>query len=401
VLVGAALFGVVRLVPLPARAEARPPQISARSSVLVDARDGHVLYQRAPRVRRPIASATKLMTAELALERFPLRKRLRAAPYRAAQAESRIDLRPGERISVGDLLRALLLESANDAAVTLARGVAGSVSRFVEQMNERAKELGLDDTHFANPIGLDERGNFSSALDLSRLARRLLRNETFATIVDLPRARLGTGARPRIVDNRNDLVARVPWIEGIKTGHTLGAGYVLVGAGTRKGAQLVSVVLGAGSEAARDADTLALLRYGFSSYRRVRVIRDGQRLARARVRFHGGRSVDLVALRPASVTIRRGEEIRTRLDAPDELTGPIEKSAEVGSVAVFRAGKQVKLIPLVTASRVPGAGLLRRLGEYLLIPALAALVALAAIWRRRIRDMKRRGSRRRRRTRLS
>jgi serine-type D-Ala-D-Ala carboxypeptidase (penicillin-binding protein 5/6) len=390
--VGAALSALTLVVPLPAVAGARPPEIGARSAVLVDARDGHVLYERAPRARRPIASATKLMTALLALERFPLRKRLRAAPYRAAQAESRIDLRPGERISVGDLLRALLLESANDAAVTLARGAAGSVERFVDVMNERAQELGLANTHFANPIGLDERGNFSSALDLSRLARRLLRNETFAEIVDLPRARLGTGARPRIVDNRNDLVARVPWIDGVKTGHTLGAGYVLVGAGERKGAQLVSVVLGDSSEAARDADTLALMRYGLSSYRRVGVIRAGARLARARVRFHGGRAVDLVASRPASVTIRRGQEIRTRLQAPDELRGPIEKGAEVGTVTVFRAGKQVRSIPLVTASRVPGASLFRRLGEYLLIPALAVLLALAVVWSRR----QKRGDNRRR-----
>jgi serine-type D-Ala-D-Ala carboxypeptidase (penicillin-binding protein 5/6) len=125
------------------------------------------------------------------------------------------------------------------------------------------------------------------------------------------------------------------------------------------------------------------LNYGFNSYRRVRVIRDGARLARARVRFHGGRSVDLLALRPVSVTIRRGEKIRTRLEVPDELTGPIEKGEEVGSVAVFRAGEQVRAIPLVTAARVPGAGLLRRLGAYLLIPAAIAVLALAAVWRRR------------------
>jgi D-alanyl-D-alanine carboxypeptidase (penicillin-binding protein 5/6) len=364
---------------------------------VVDARDGHVLYQSAPHARRPIASTTKLMTALLALERFPLRKRLRASDYHAAEAESRINLRPGERISVGDLLRALLLESANDAAVTLARSSAGSVERFVDEMNERVQELGLADTHYANPIGLDEPGNYSSALDLSRLARVLLKNETFAEIVDLPRARLGTGDHPRTVDNRNDLVARVPWINGVKTGHTLDAGWVLVGSGTRKGAQLVSVVLGDGSQAERDTDTLALLNYGFSSYRLVRVIRPRERLARARVRFYGGRSVDLVALHPAGVTARRGQRIRTRLEAPDELKGPIPKGAEVGSVTLLRAGKRVRVIPLVTAERVPGAGLIRRLGEYLLIPALAALVAIAAISRRRqVRRARKRGGGRRR-----
>jgi serine-type D-Ala-D-Ala carboxypeptidase (penicillin-binding protein 5/6) len=383
--------------PSPALARTPPPETTARYAVVVDAGDGHVLYQRAARAHRPIASTTKLMTALLALEKFSLRKRLRAPSYHAGAAESVIGLRPGERMSVGDLLRALLLESANDAAVTLARGAAGSVKRFVGEMNVRAQELGLADTHYANPVGLDEPGNYSSALDLSRLASVLLKNETFAEIVDLPSARLGTGARPRMVDNRNDLVARVPWIDGVKTGHTLDAGWVLVGAGSLKGAQLVSVVLGDSSQAARDADTLALLRYGFGSYRRVHIVRAHEPLARARVRYYGGRSVDLVALHPVNVTARRGQKVRTRLDAPDELKGPIAKGAEVGSVTVLKAGKRVRLIPLVTARAVPGAGLLRRLGEYMLIPALALLIVIAAISRRRqvVRRRKRGGGRRR------
>ena len=119
-------------------------------------------------------------------------------------------------------------------------------------MNDRARRLGLNDTHYANPVGLDDPGNYSSAADLSRLARRLLRNDVFATIVDCRRARLTTRRPREIVTNRNDLVARVPWIDGVKTGHTVKAGYVLVGSGTRKGVRLVSVVLGEPSQARRD-----------------------------------------------------------------------------------------------------------------------------------------------------
>jgi D-alanyl-D-alanine carboxypeptidase (penicillin-binding protein 5/6) len=391
-LLAAGALSLVLLAPSAAAARAPAPQIGARSAVLVDARDGHVLYRREPRARRSIASTTKLMTALISLEHLGLRKRLRATAYRAAQAESRIDLSPGERISVGDLLRALLLESANDAAITLAQGNAGSVRLFVEQMNERARELGLTDTHYANPVGLDQAGNFSTALDLSRLARRLLRNETFAEIVDLPRARLGTGSRPRMVENRNDLVARVPWIDGVKTGHTSDAGYVLVGSGTRKGVRLVSVVLGSSSEAGRDADTLALLRYGFGFYRRVRPFRARAVLARARVRFYGGRSVALVPRGPARVTVRRGQRVRTRVEAPQELEGPIGRGVKVGTVSVFRAGKRVRELPLVTAEAVPEAGTVRKLGRYQAVFVILLVVAIVAIATRRRRRARKRGA---------
>jgi D-alanyl-D-alanine carboxypeptidase (penicillin-binding protein 5/6) len=389
-IVGAVLSSLALLEPSPASSQARPPVIGARSAVLVDTDDGHVLFARAPNARRPIASTTKLMTALLALERFPLRKRLHAATYHAAAAESIIGLRPGERISVGDLLRALLLESANDAAVTLARGAAGSVSRFVDEMNERARELGLANTHYANPVGLDQSGNFSSALDLSRLARRLLRNATFAEIVDLPQARLGTGSHPRMVDNRNDLVARVPWINGVKTGHTLGAGYVLVGSGTRKGAQLVSVVLGDGSEAARDEDTLALLRYGFRSYHRVSVVKAGAKVGSATVKHFGGRLVKLVAGKGVSVTVRRGQRLRTSLDASLELEGPLRKGARAGTFTVFRDGRQVRMVPIVTAEAVPKAGFVRRFDNRLIVAALVGAVALIMV-RRRLRRPRKHG----------
>jgi serine-type D-Ala-D-Ala carboxypeptidase (penicillin-binding protein 5/6) len=358
------------------------PAIESRAAVLVDAGDGHVLYRRNAQARRPIASATKLMTALVALEKLPLRRVLRAAPYNPGPLESQINLRPGERMRVSDLMRALLLESANDAAVTLARGAAGSVSGFVARMNERARELGLERTHYSNPVGLDERGNYSSALDLSKLARRLLGNDTFASIVDLPSARLESGSRPRVVMNRNDLVGKVPWIDGVKTGHTLEAGYVLVGSGTRKDVRLVSVVLGSPSAAGRDTDTLALLDYGFSRYRSVRALRGGSTVARADVAFFGDRKVKLTVRRDVRVTVRRGEEVRTVVTAPRELEGALRAGTRAGVVRVLRGGKLVRLVPLVTAEPVPHAGFLRRASPYLrwlvVLLAGAALVAVAA-----------------------
>ena len=199
-----------------------------------------------------------------------------------------------------------------------------------------------------------------------------------------------------MVDNRNRLVARVPWIDGVKTGHTGQAGYVLVGSGSRKGAQLVSVVLGSGSEAGRDSDTLALLRYGFGAYRRVPAVRAGQELARAQVRHYGDRSVGMVAPRTARVTVRRGQKIRTVVRAPEELEGPIERGAGVGSVGVFRGGELIRQVPLVTAEAVPEAGIVRKLGKYLALFAVLGLVLLVALATRRRARARKHGARPRR-----
>ena len=380
----AVIGGLVAAGDAASAAQGAAPQVSAPAAIVMDARDGHVLYRRRATDQRAIASATKLMTALVAIDALPLERRVRAVAYDAAPAESRIDLRAGERMAVADLLRALLLESANDAAQTLAVRAAGSQEAFVERMNEKARGLGLRSTRFANPIGLDAAGNHSSARDLARIARRVLSNDFLAATVDMPRARLETGARPRVVANRNRLVARVPYVEGVKTGHTQAAGYVLVGAATSKGARLVSVVLGAPSESARDADTLDLLRFGFARFRRVPAVRPGATLARAQVAHFGDRQARLVAARRVSVTARRGQRVRTVVEAPDEVSGPLPAGARVGSVRVYRGDRLVRTVALVTAAAVPEAGLLRKLSGFA-VPVLliAAGVALWLAVRRR------------------
>jgi len=355
-----------------------PPRIAAPAATIIDARDGKVLYRRDATAQRAIASATKLMTALVALEELPLERRVRAVSYAAGSAESRIDLQAGERMSVADLLRALLLESANDAANTLAVRASGSVDAFVARMNRKARAMELSRTRFGNPIGLDDPGSHSSALDLARLARRFLANDFLAGTVDMPRARLTTGARTRIVVNRNRLIARVPSVDGVKTGHTQTAGYVLVGSATRKGARLVSVVLGEPSEVARDEDTLALLRYGFSLYSRRAVVRRGATVARAAIEHYGDREARLVAARRVSVTVRRGERIRTVVVAPGTLSGPLPEGERVGTLRVYRGARLLRSVPVTTAEAVPKAGFLRR--SWTLMLALAMVAAGIGIW---------------------
>jgi serine-type D-Ala-D-Ala carboxypeptidase (penicillin-binding protein 5/6) len=370
-----ALAAVLAVAAAPASAAESPPRVpNAPAAIVVDARDGTVMFAKRPDSERSIASATKLMTALLALERAKPADVFTAPFYNAMPAESRINLRPGEQMTVHDLLEALLLESANDAAVTLAEGVSGSREAFVEDMNDRAAELGLEHTSYANPIGLDEAGNHSSARDLATLTRVLLRHPRFARIVDMPEAELESGVRPRVVENRNDLVASHPWVSGVKTGYTLNAGNVLVGAAKGPvGVRVISVVLGEPSEAARDQETLALLRWGLARFHRVRVLDPRRMLAQADIKYRDS-TARLVPRRGAVLTIRDGERIRRRVNAPDEVEGPLAAGMRVGTVTVLLDGRPARRVALVTAEEVPEAGMLRVLLSWLGVPLTLILV---------------------------
>jgi serine-type D-Ala-D-Ala carboxypeptidase (penicillin-binding protein 5/6) len=374
-----AAVALAAAAPAPASAAPDAPTVpTAQAAIVIDARDGTVMFAKRPDSERSIASTTKLMTALLALERAEPTDVFTAPAYNALPAESRIDLRPGERMTVRDLLGALLLESANDAAVTLAEGVSGSREAFVEEMNARAEELGLDHTSYANPIGLDEPGNYSTARDLASLTRRLLRRRRFAQIVDMPAAQLESGTRPRVVENRNDLIAAHPWVSGVKTGYTLEAGNVLVGAANAPGrVRVISVVLGEPTEAARDADTLALLRWGLDRFRRVRVLNPQRALAHADIE-HREETARLVPRRRAVLTVRDGERVERRLDAPQQLEGPLAAGERVGSVKVLLDGRPVRRVAIVTAADVPGAGPLRVVLSVLGVP-LTLLIGLAIL----------------------
>ena len=357
---GATLPAVLlALVLLPAAAAPAAPAggpegIESRAWIVVDARSGDVLASQAAEERLPIASTTKLMTAYVAMKELPLGKIVRAAPYEPIYGESLLGLREGERVSVRDLLYGLMLVSGNDAAHTLAVAAAGSEERFVGQMNRYAAALGLADTHYANTIGLDEEGNYSTAADLATLTRRLLRDPTFARIVDTREALLRSLDRPRRIENSNDLLETAPWVTGVKTGHTFDAGYVLVASGERRGVSLVSATLGEPTEEARFADNLDLLEYGFSQYRRRLPVRAGQALAKPEIRYSGGH-LPLRAERSIQVGLRRDQRLDLRVRAPGEVEGPIRRGARIGKATVFVDGRKVGSVPLRAGRAVPEA----------------------------------------------
>jgi serine-type D-Ala-D-Ala carboxypeptidase (penicillin-binding protein 5/6) len=367
-----AIVAVLLALLAAAPGEAAEPPVDARAWALIDARDGEVLVSHAAKRRLPIASTTKLMTAYVAMRELPLGRIVRAAPYSAVYGESLLELGAGERISVRDLLYGLILRSGNDAAYDLALAASGSQQRFVAEMNRYAAALGLPNTHYANPIGLDQAGNYSSAADLAALARRLLRDPAFARIADSRTAMLRSLRPPRRIETLNDLLLRAPWATGVKTGHTFGAGYVLVGSGQRRGVRLVSVVIGAPTETERDLATLRLLEYGFSRYQRRVPVRSGRALAAAEIRYADG-ELPLRAARSVALGLRRDQRLSVVVRAPSEVEGPLRRGVALGRATVFVDGRRAATVPLRAAHGVPEASALDRV-ESLLGADLAPIV---------------------------
>lgn len=397
----ALLLAVLASLIAPAAAPAVQKQaqqalaVEGRSWGLIDARSGDVLASHAGNEQLPIASTTKLMTAYVAMKELPLDKIVRAAPYEAGYGESLMGLRAGERVSVRDLIYGLILLSGNDAAHTLAVAAAGSEERFVAQMNRYAAALGLSHTHYANPIGLDDEGNYSSALDLMTLTRRLLRIPAFAEIADSRSAVLRSVRPPRRIETLNELLELAPWATGVKTGHTFGALYVLVGSGQRHGISLISAVVGAPSDEARFEGNLELLEWGFGQYRSRRPIRAGQDLADPEIRYSGGQ-LPLRAERTLAVGVRRGQRLEVRVQAPQEVEGPLRRGKKLGRATVFVDGRKVGSVSLRAGRAVAEAGAFDRTRAFLAdnwIPiALGAFVILmiAVTLLRRVGPQKRR-----------
>jgi serine-type D-Ala-D-Ala carboxypeptidase (penicillin-binding protein 5/6) len=362
----------------PAGAGAEQPQIEARAWALIDARTGEVLVSHAGMGHLPIASTTKLMTAYVALHELPLDRIVRAAPYQAEYGESLLGLRPGQRISVRDLLYGLILRSGNDAAYDLARAAAGSEDRFVAEMNRYAAALGLADTHYANPIGLDQRGNYSSARDLATLTQHLLRIPAFARIADARSAVLRSVRPPRHIETINELLRMAPWVTGVKTGHTFGALYVLVGSGRRRGTELISVAIGAPTDEDRFSDNIELLDYGFAQYRPRLPIRRGAALADPSIQYAGG-ELPLRAARGVTVGVRPDQRLTVAVRAPREVEGPIRRGAALGMATVFVDGLRAAQVPLRAGRAIPEASLADRVRSFLDDEPIPVAVAVFAI----------------------
>jgi D-alanyl-D-alanine carboxypeptidase (penicillin-binding protein 5/6) len=374
------------LVAAPAPAAAAPDcpdSVQAPSAIVLETSTGIVACERMADAERPVGSAVKLMTALLTLERGHLDDTFRAVDYNAAPAESLIGLQAGDRLSVRDLLRGLLIQSGNDAAMTLANGVAGSEREFVRLMNRRARELGLEHTHYENPVGLDAVGAHSSARDLVKLAQFLRTEPFFRRTVKQPSVTLVTGGMTRTFKNRNTLIPEVPWVNGVKTGHTQGAGEVLVGSGRQRGIQVISAVLDAPSKTVRNSDTVRLLRFGMDKFQRITAAPQGTSVdVSVPIRYRRGAELELVVGPNGERTVvPKRERHRVTIKAtrfPASVRGPIAFGAKLGEADVFQDGHKIATVPLVASLEVPEAGVAQRTKSWFSTP-LGVLLAFAVL----------------------
>ena len=248
-----------------ARSTLAPPAVHAKAAILVDMNTGRVLYSHNANARRRMASTTKIMTALLALDTLPLDRVVTVSSRAAEVGAWSLGLKPGDRLTVKQLLHAALVYSANDAAFALAEASSGSMEAFVRKMNREASKLGLSNTHYVNPDGLDAPGQFSSARDLAILARHAMKNGEFRRIVATVTygITLPGHSQSFVFRNINKLLGTVSGVTGIKTGSTNQAGVCLVASGTENGKSVISVVLGEANVTQTWSDSKALLTYGF------------------------------------------------------------------------------------------------------------------------------------------
>ncbi len=345
---------------LPRRAAAVDLNLNAKSALLMDVATGTVLYEKECHERLAPASVTKVMTMLLIMEalddgRIHLDDQVTASEAAAAKGGSQIYLKAGETMPVSDMLKSIAVSSANDCACAMAELIAGSESAFVEQMNQRAAELGMADTHFVNCTGLDDskeaERHRTSAYDIALMSRQLLKYHPDIkkyTTIWMDTVRGGTFG----LSNTNKLIRFYSGATGLKTGFTSGAGYCLSATAKREGMELIAVVMGCESAQKRTADCKALLDYGFATYS---VVRPGLKAGRT-VAVHLGKQntvpVELTERREILVDKARRTSLTARVELAQLVPAPVEKGQQVGTISVYAGEKLLIQLPLAAAQAV-------------------------------------------------
>ncbi|HHY33625.1 MAG TPA: D-alanyl-D-alanine carboxypeptidase [Firmicutes bacterium] len=339
--------------------------ITAGSAVLMDAVSGRVLFEKEPDKRMAPASITKIMTMLLAMEaieqgKVSLDDMVVTSEHAMEMGGSQIWLEVGEEMSLADLLKAIAIVSANDASVAVAEHIAGSEEAFVDMMNQRARELGMTGTHFANCHGLPQRDHYTTARDIAIMSRALLRypkvHEWFTTWIDYVR-----GGK-NILVNTNRLIKSYEGADGLKTGFTEEAGYCLSATAKRGGLRLIAVVLNVADSQLRFKEASALLDFGFRHYAGVEIASQGQVMAQLDVARGVVEKVDIVAKDPLVAVVRRGEEgkVTSEMILPERINAPVQKGQKVGDlIARLEDGTEVARVDLVAAEEVKRGSVFR------------------------------------------
>jgi len=348
------------------------PKLQASGYLLIDATNGEVLVEYNADEPLPPASLTKMMTAyiaerEIAEGRASFDDKVPVSVKAWKTGGSRMFIREGTEVRLEDLLRGIIIQSGNDASVAVAEYIAGSEDVFADVMNQTAAGMGMVNSQFKNSTGLPQEGHYTTAKDLGILAARTIKDFPDTYTIYKEKNFTYNGIKQA---NRNNLLFRDPSVDGLKTGHTEEAGYCLVASAERDGYRLISVVMGAKTEKAREQETTKLLQYGFRYFRGQTVFEADQPLPESsrKVWFGDAETVELAPTESLYVTLPLGREssIQATLDAPDALDAPLAAGTVVGTVKIMLGERVLAESPVAVAQAVPEGGVFKRLVDFVL-----------------------------------
>ncbi len=340
------------------------------SAILIRADTGEVLYQKNAHDRHPPASMVKMMLMLLVMEKVQeqsvtLQDLVKTSAKASKFGGSQVYLKEGEIFPLEEMIKAIVIHSANDASVAVAEFLTGSVEGCVDLMNRRARELGMDDTHYHSvdglPPGRGQKPDLSSAYDLSLLARELVKYPKILAWASTERAPFRNGKF--ILDNTNKLIGNFPGADGLKTGYYRKAGYNLTATASRDGLRMISVVMGASSDRARVRESGRLLSIGFNMFKKLRVVRKGEPLSsKVTVSDAKEKTVTLAAAGDLFVHVRRGNEsrIHRELSLPSVIAAPVVKGKSYGEILIKNGDRELGRVSAVSTKEIPKAPLCYR-----------------------------------------
>jgi D-alanyl-D-alanine carboxypeptidase (penicillin-binding protein 5/6) len=329
------------------------PDLYIPSGVL-STMDGRELWARDPESRRAMASTTKIMTAVVVLSRANLNAMVTVDRAASKVGESAMGLVPGEKLTVGELLKGVLVQSGNDAATLIAEAVGGSTGSFVQMMNSKAAELDLINTAYVNPHGLDAKGHYTSAEDLTALARYAMRDPVFRELVRTKQVKVRSDHYTHVLTSHNTMLKTYKGAEGIKTGWTDDAGYCIVVAARRGGIELVGTVMGAASEGGRTQQAKRLLDWGFAHYRTTAVVTAGETLGRVRVSDYLERTVGAQTAETTAMPVfDLAGPVSRRVELQADVPAPVAKGDILGTMILYQGDAVLAQVPVVASADVP------------------------------------------------
>ncbi|OCL25745.1 D-alanyl-D-alanine carboxypeptidase [Orenia metallireducens] len=357
------LFLLSIFIPVTAYGQAGNFDVNAKSAILMDAESGQVLFAKNEHLELPPASITKIMTALLAMEAIDrgdvaLEDKVTISALAESMGGSQVWLEAGEKMPLEDLLKSILIPSANDASVAVAEYIGGTEHNFVRMMNQKAKQLGMNNTLFVNTTGLpEEHGNHhSSAYDIAVMGRELVKHKQIFKWTSQRLAYIRNGSYP--IYTTNELLGHFPDADGLKTGWTEEAGYCLAGTASRGDLRLIAVVMGTDSPSGRVDETAKLLNYGFRAFTKAILINSGIEVSTVEVKKGKELEVPIETAQSFSAMIERGtkELVEQEVEITKELEAPVKKGDKVGKLIFKKDDRVLGEVDLVVAKEVEKAG---------------------------------------------